>query len=120
MRFIDWLIKIPEDLMLTCNEQIKKIAEEEAEEWDVPYVSMFDQLARLEGKQEGKQEGRQEGLQEGRQEEIRMLLDKQIRRRFPTTVTAKHLHLINEADTDTLALWAEKLIDAKTIDEVFA
>lgn len=107
IRFIDWLIQIPEDFMLTYNEQIKIIAQEAAEEWNVPYVSMFDQLARLEGRQEGRQEG------------IRMLLDKQIRRRFPNTVTAKHLHLINDADTNTLALWAEKLIEAATIDEVF-
>jgi hypothetical protein len=49
-----------------------------------------------------------------------MMLDKQIRRRFPNTVTAKHLHLINDADVDMLSLWAEKLIDAKMIEEVFA
>jgi hypothetical protein len=48
-----------------------------------------------------------------------MLLDKQIRRRFPNTVTAEHLHLVNDANADTLALWAEKLIDSKNIEEVF-
>lgn len=104
LRFIDWLIIIPKELMLTYNEQVKEIAEEAAEEWNVPYVSMFDQLARQEGRQEG----------------IRMLLDRQIRRRFPNTVTAQHLHLINDANADTLALWAEKLIDAQNIEEVFA
>lgn len=107
INFIDWLIKIPEDLMLTYNEQIKEIAEEAAEEWNIPYVSMFDQLARLEGKQEGLSV-------------FRGFLDKQVRRRFPTTVTAKHLHLINDADADTLNLLAEKLLEAKTIEEVFA
>ena len=111
-KFLDWLMIIPEDLMLTYNQQIKEIADE----WDVPYVSTSVRVARIEGIQEGKQEGRQEGRQEG----VRMMLDKQIRRRFPKTVTAKHLHLINDSDTDMLTLWAEKLIDAQTIEEVFA
>ncbi len=100
LTFIDWLIIIPEDLMLTYKEEIQEITDE----WEIPYVSTFEKIARIEGRQEG----------------IRMLVDKQIRRRFPKTVTTQHLHLINKANVDTLACWAEKLIDAKTIEEVFA
>ncbi|MBX9742046.1 MAG: hypothetical protein K2W99_00670 [Chthoniobacterales bacterium] len=107
-QFIDWLMTIPEDLMLTYKEKVNEIANEAdddiMEEWDVPYVPSSVKIARIEGEQKG----------------IRMMLDKLIRRRFPHTVTAKHLHLINDADATTLTCWAERLIDAKTVDEVFA
>lgn len=69
--------------------------------------------------EEGIQLGRQEGRQEGFQEGYRTLLDKQIRRRFPSTVTAKHLHLIAQASSDQLALWLENLLDARNVEEVF-
>lgn len=61
----------------------------------------------------------EEGLQKGRQESLKNILDKQIRRRFPHDVTAQHLHLINEADSDTLSNWAENLVVANSIEEVF-
>ncbi|MFI0348702.1 MAG: hypothetical protein ACH346_08090 [Chthoniobacterales bacterium] len=60
IHFIDWLIKIPEDLMITYNEQIKEIAEEAEEEWNVPYVSMFEQAGLFKGRQEGRLEGKAE------------------------------------------------------------
>ncbi|MBX9742428.1 MAG: Rpn family recombination-promoting nuclease/putative transposase [Chthoniobacterales bacterium] len=103
-QFIDWLMIIPEDLMLTYKEKINEIAEDMMEEWDVPYIPSSVKIARIEGRQEG----------------IRLLLDRQIRRRFPHTVTAQHLHLINDANVETLARWAEKLMDAKKVEEVFA
>lgn len=72
--------------------------------------------------EEGRQEGLQKGLQEGRQEglqKIRSLLLKQLKRRFPNQITSNHLQLIEEADSDSLSLWGEKLIDASSIGEVF-
>jgi len=75
---------------------------------------------KAEGLHEGRQEGIKEGIKEGRQEGLRSILDKQIRRRFPHDFTAKHLNLINGADSDTLSMWGENLMDAKNIEEVFA
>ena len=60
------------------------------------------------------EECRQEGLQK-----FRSLLVKQLERRFPNQVTANHLQLIGEADSESLSLWGEKLIDASSIEEVF-
>lgn len=117
---VDWLIKLPEDLMITYKKQVKESAETEGwDQWDPVYINTFQQVARIEGLQEGRQEGRQEGLQEGLQK-FRASLDKQIRCRFPHEVTAEHLRLINDADSDTLSIWAERLIEAKSIDEVFS
>jgi len=72
--------------------------------------------------EEGRQEGLHKGLQEGRQEglqKFRSLLVKQLERRFPNQITANHLQLIGEADSESLSLWGEKLIDASSIEEVF-
>ena len=68
--------------------------------------------------EEGRQEGLQKGLQEGLQK-FRSLLLKQLTLRFPNQVTSNHLQLIKEADSDSLSLWIEKLIDASSIEEVF-
>ena len=68
--------------------------------------------------EEGRQEGLQKGLQEGLQK-FRSLLLKQLTLRFPNQVTSNHLQLIEEADSDSLSLWIEKLIDASSIEEVF-
>ncbi|MEI6417205.1 MAG: Rpn family recombination-promoting nuclease/putative transposase [Verrucomicrobiota bacterium] len=64
--------------------------------------------------EEGRQEGRQEGLQK-----LRSLLLKLLERRFPGQITSNHLQLIKEADSESLSLWGEKLIDATCIEEVF-
>ena len=61
----------------------------------------------------------EEGRQEGRQEGMKKLLFKQLERRFPNQVTSNHLQLIEGADSDSLSLWGEKLMDASSIEEVF-
>ncbi len=48
-----------------------------------------------------------------------VLLTRQLTRRFgplPAEVTAR----MEDADTETLETWAERLLDARTLDEVFA
>ena len=107
-------------------ETVFKIFNEVLSEKNKSKVMTIAQQLRQEGRQEGLQEGmtiaqqlRQEGRQEGLQK-FRSSLDKQLRRRFPHDVTARHLHFINEADSDMLSLWAEKLMDAESVEEVFA
>ena len=116
-KFIDWLIKLEPNYMNAFKEEVKHAAGRESwQDWDPVYVSTFEQVAKIQGREAGLQEGRQEGRQEG----LRSVLDKQLRRRFPHDITTKHLHLINDADSETLSMWAENLMDAKNIDEVFA
>ncbi|MFI0347879.1 MAG: Rpn family recombination-promoting nuclease/putative transposase [Chthoniobacterales bacterium] len=57
-------------------------------------------------------------IAEGRQEGLRSLLEKQLNRRFPRD-GKRFSHLINDADSDTLSMWIERLMDAKTIEEIF-
>ena len=61
----------------------------------------------------------QEWIDEGKAMGIANLLTRQLRHRFgslPAEVTAR----MKDADTDALETWGEKLLDARTLDEVFA
>ena len=58
-------------------------------------------------------------VEEGRQEGLRKLLLRQIERRFPNQITSNQLQLIEQADSDDLALWGERLMDATSIAEIF-
>src|SRR4051794_18115428 len=61
----------------------------------------------------------QEWIEEGRAMGIANLLTRQLKHRFgslPAEVTAR----MKDADTDALEAWGEKLLDARTLDEVFA
>jgi predicted transposase YdaD len=64
------------------------------------------------------QEGRLEGRQEGRQEGERLLLERQLIRRFgalPDWVSRK----LEEATTDQLEQWGEAILDAPSLESVF-
>jgi hypothetical protein len=61
----------------------------------------------------------QEWIEEGKAKGVVSLLTRQLARRFgplPVEVTAR----MEDADTESLEIWGEKLLDAQTLDEVFA
>lgn len=68
-----------------------------------------------EGMQKGRLEGKQEGLQEG---ELNLLI-RQLTRRFGP-LDAATLQRLQQADSDDLEHWAVNILDARTLDEVFA
>jgi len=74
---------------------------------------------REEGVAKGREEGRYEGQARGQAEGRAAVLLRQLGKRFgalPAEVTAR----IRAADTDTLDLWAERVLDAKSLGDVFA
>ena len=76
-------------------------------------AGMF-QRARDEGIQQGLSQGREEGIEQGE----RTLLRRQLRRRFgflPPETDAR----IGRASSRDLECWAENVLDAGTLDEVF-
>ena len=81
-------------------EDIKDITEN----WETPYISTPQRVGMILSRKEG----------------ISSLLTKQLKRRFPRELNEGHLHLLAEADSDILLMWAENFVDAKNIDEVFA
>ena len=78
------------------------------------YVSSIERIGFKKGKQQGMQHGKQQGMRQG---ESTMLL-RQMERKFGQ-VSEEVKQKIEEADSDTLLEWGEKIISASTIDDVF-
>ena len=95
---------------------------ETVEEWTRQWKADGLQQGLLQGLQEGRQkglqEGRLEGKLEGRLEGERVLLQKQLERRFgalPTWVSER----LAQADHAQLEAWALDLLDAANLEDIF-
>ncbi|MEO5378456.1 MAG: DUF4351 domain-containing protein, partial [Magnetococcus sp. DMHC-6] len=96
---------IPEDL-----EEVMIMLATHVEKWE----RNIEQRSRQEGIQIGEQRGRKDGEQKG---EAKMLL-RQLTRRFgnlPTNIQEK----VNAADLETLELWGDQILDARSLEDVF-
>lgn len=69
-------------------------------------------------KRQGIEEGRVEGRAEGRVEGERQLLKRQLFRRFGP-ISAEIGTRVDQADTDTLERWAEDILDATRLEDLF-
>nr|VFK40161.1 MAG: conserved hypothetical protein (putative transposase or invertase) [Candidatus Kentron sp. SD] len=105
---------------------IREVRPEEEEPMMSQFAQEIKKKALLEGIQQGRQEGRLEGLLEGLLEgEVKgetkgeaKLLMRQLSRRFqplPNEVTDR----IQKADPNTIEIWADRILDAKSLEEVF-
>ena len=70
------------------------------------------------GVQQGIQQGVQQGIQQGRIEGERAVLERQLRRRFGV-VAPQVADRLNRASTAELENWAENVLEAETLDDVF-
>ena len=61
---------------------------------------------------------RDEGMQLGRQEGERRVLERQLQRRFGA-LSAENTERLTEASMEDLETWAENVLDAQTLDDVF-
>jgi len=103
-------VKVPDDLWENEN-----VLAEDVEAWK----QKVTQQARQEGRQEGWQEGRQEGWQEGRQEAEAAVLLRLLERRFgvlPGWVKER----VTAAERGALAEWTLRVLEAGSVDDVFA
>ncbi|MBF0097995.1 MAG: DUF4351 domain-containing protein [Magnetococcales bacterium] len=84
-------------------------------------------IGKLEGREEGREEGRKEGRKEGerigaqrgKQEGEANVLLRQLKRRFGQ-VPAHIAELVATADLSQLEAWTDRILDAKTLDDIFA
>ena len=75
---------------------------------------------RREGRQEGRQEGREEGMMEGEVLGRYSLLQRQIAKRFGVDLLdIRTQERLRTAKAEQLDLWAERILDARTIEDVF-
>ncbi|MBS0352101.1 MAG: DUF4351 domain-containing protein [Proteobacteria bacterium] len=69
-------------------------------------------------KQMGRQEGITQGIVQGVHQGQTALFTRLLRRRFHE-IPEFYLNSIEKADAEILLLWSEKILDAKTLEEVF-
>ena len=108
---------------LTDNE-LRRYRQRHPEEGSI--VTGFFQQAREEGLEQGIEQGLERGLEQGlergmrqgRAEGERLVLERQIRHRFGQLPpeAAERLRRAQETDLET---WADNVLDAETLDEVF-
>lgn len=116
--FLDWLVALPPEMEGYYTEQVDRWKEEEA----VPYVSMLEKIATKRGIEKGIEEGIEQGIQigedRGRTEGRATMLIRLLQLKFgdlPDDVR-QHLEHASEAELDT---WAERILFAGSLEEVF-
>lgn len=108
---LDWMMRLPEELEVELWHDIEAIEGER----QVKYVTSVERLAIKRGIEQGLERGLERGRAEGRA----ALLGRQLTRRFgslPAAITERLAH----ANAEQLDLWAERVLDADSLDEVFA
>ncbi|HEY2566630.1 MAG TPA: hypothetical protein VGH95_02820 [Candidatus Aquirickettsiella sp.] len=102
LTFMDWVLTLPEALEIQYNKEIKKIEEEHG----MAYITSFERI--------GRQQGLQEGIQQGEYAILQHLLQRKFRQ-----IPSQYLAMLLEANSETLLRWSEKILEAKSIAEVF-
>lgn len=72
------------------------------------------------GMKKGVERGMQEGVQQGLQQGERSMLLKLLKRRFGERTVRSYEDKILEASSADIERWAENILAAKTIEEVFS
>jgi hypothetical protein len=98
-RFIDWLMLLPEELDERVDNELKHLEGETK----MPYVTGFERRAMARARKEG----------------IASVLKRQLTRRFEQLPSWAEDRL-DEASRDELEHWADRVIDAESIEQVFA
>jgi len=117
--FVDWLREIllpsrmPEAELprLEDLQEVRTLLAERVKEWTRQW--------REEGLQKGLQKGREEGRKKGREEGEGELLLRQLEHKFGP-LDDEIRRRIDEATSEQLLAWAERILIAKEMDEVFA
>ncbi len=78
-------------------------------------MTAFSVRFREEGMQQGIQQGMQQGMQQGEAE----FLLRQIRRKFGPQAAEQYQERVKQADLATLEHWADCILSAETVDELF-
>ncbi len=111
VRMLDWMMSLPKELELKFYRRVEALKETEK----MRYVTTFERFAEAKGRDEGRQEGRQEGLLEG---QVTLLLSL-LKRRFGD-VPSTYLERLKTADLGQLSRWGERVLDAASLNDVFA
>lgn len=79
------------------------------------YVTSIERLAKEEGLEKGLEQGLEQGLVQGQLKILKRLLT----RRFGD-LPGRSLTLLEKAGPEDLERWSDRVLDAQSLDEVFA
>jgi hypothetical protein len=122
-RIIDWMIRLPDTLEREFLANVNEI--EEAKK--MPYITSAERFGREvlleQAKKKGIAQGIERGIERGIEKgvvlgEVAILL-RQIERKYGAEALAPHRQQIEQADAQTLLEWADRLLTAVTIEDVF-
>lgn len=115
---LDWIMRLPAELEAELWRDVKK----QEGVAIMPYMLSIERIIRKEsrkqGREEGRQEGRKNGLEEGLQKGQATLLAALLTKRFGPLPPETARRLAG-ADAAQLTAWAEALLDAASLEEVF-
>ena len=121
-RFIDWVMRLPTELSRKFQETVHEIETEN----NVQYVTSIERLAIEDGIQQGMKQGILQGVQQGIQQGVQQgmhqgesrMLRRLLTHRFgdlPADVAKR----LEEAGSEDIAVWSERIFSAQNLDEVF-
>lgn len=111
---IDWMMRLPEDLARDLWREIETIEGRAA----MRYVTSIERIYLQNGIEQGVAAGRAEGEARGEARGKADMLLRQLSRRFKDLPDGIE-HRVRSAATDQLDDWIDRILDARTLDDVF-
>ncbi|MBF0136633.1 MAG: DUF4351 domain-containing protein [Magnetococcus sp. DMHC-1] len=102
-RFIDWVLNLPKNIDKQFRHEILEFEENQK----MPYISSVERI----GEETGRKKGRKDGIAE--------VLLRLLQQRFGPLPKSLH-DTMKTANLTTLKQWSDKILDAKSIDDIFA
>lgn len=107
---IDWMMQVPPELQKQLWHRIEQLERKRR----MPYMTSIERIGLERGIQKGLQKGLEQGMQRG---EATVLL-RQLAKRFGPLSEALRTR-VNEATLEELEGWSERILDARSLQEVF-
>jgi len=111
---LDWMLQVPLELQRQLWHDIEQLERNR----HMPYITSVERIGMERGLQQGLQQGKLEGRLEGRLEGELVLLERQLGKRFGP-LTEETRARLRKATTEQLETWAERVLEAKTLEDVF-
>jgi hypothetical protein len=120
---IDWMMYVPPELQKQLWQNIEHLERNCA----MPYITSVErigiekgiEMGLQQGLQKGLQQGLEQGLQQGKYEGEAALLERQLIKRFGAAFHDEIHARLNSATSEQRARWAERILDAPSLAEVF-
>jgi len=103
LRFIDWIIQLPDEHVVKYNETLQAIEQEKK----MTYITSIERL--------GMKRGLEQGRQEGEAEMLLILVNQKFHR-----VPKKYQEMIRTADAKQLKTYVKRILSAESLEQLFA